>query len=227
MSNPSSLKLFQPSEATAIDDRIAASLRGSYPWDEWKQEALAADVSLELAELGRAVMREVYQHGWCDALKYECGGEGPDTAAAMIAAAKWQPDLTASRWQWLLVTDGLRFDPWKRQQWPENAPEWLEMRRRWDTETNAEKPLPMDAILRREACFYIEEFYKLNQLAVIDLSGDTVRHDTDESAILWGNFAVILSTPPQRITHFGVVRIEMDASGSIIDAGIFKQVEES
>jgi signal-transduction protein with cAMP-binding, CBS, and nucleotidyltransferase domain len=39
----------------------------------------------------------------------------------------------------LLATDGLRFDPWERAEWPETAPEWNEMFRRWHTESNAEK----------------------------------------------------------------------------------------
>lgn len=225
--NPSPFPNFQPYEPTEVDNRIAGCLPGAYPWDDWQHEALAAQVFPELAALGRSVMREVYQHGWCDALKYECGIDNPETGAAMIASAKEQPDLTASRWQWLLVTDGLRFDPWNREEWPERAPEWLQMRRRWDAETNAEKPLSPDAVLRREACYHVEEFYKLNQLSVIDLSGDTVRHDTDGTAILWGNFTVISSTPPHRITHSGAVRMEMDADGSIADAAIFEQVEES
>jgi hypothetical protein len=32
-------------------------------WDYWKQRALQAGVSPELAQLGREVMRDHYQHG--------------------------------------------------------------------------------------------------------------------------------------------------------------------
>ena len=38
---------------------------GSYPWDFWEQRALARGVPRDLAGLGRAVMREADQHGWC------------------------------------------------------------------------------------------------------------------------------------------------------------------
>jgi hypothetical protein len=41
---------------------------GSYPWDHWERAALAGGLGRELATLGRAVMREASQHGWCGRL---------------------------------------------------------------------------------------------------------------------------------------------------------------
>jgi hypothetical protein len=74
----------------------------SYAWDYWKTKALAAGVAGNLAELGRAVMREHYQHGWssCDAkVSVRSGDE-------MIKLALSEPDRAAFHWQWLLDTDG-------------------------------------------------------------------------------------------------------------------------
>jgi hypothetical protein len=74
----------------------------SYAWDYWKTKALAAGVAGNLAELGRAAMREHYQHGWLS-----CGNEvSPRSGDEMIRLALSEPDEAAFRWQWLLDTDG-------------------------------------------------------------------------------------------------------------------------
>jgi hypothetical protein len=80
-----------------------------FEWDHWERCALASGLSADLATLGRAVMREASQHAWCERLKTKCGLS--DAGRAMLARVLDRPERTASRWQWLLVTDGLRFDP--------------------------------------------------------------------------------------------------------------------
>jgi hypothetical protein len=224
MSNPSPFKDFQPYEPSELDRRIQACAPGAYPWDDWQREALAAGLSPEVAALGRAVMREAYQHHWCDRLKYECGIDNADTAAGMIACAKDQPWLTERRWQWLLITDGLRFDPWEHQERREDSPEWNELRQRWEAEQT--KELPREAALQKEAIRYIEEFYGLDQLAIIDLQQQAVGQ-TPEATILWADFTVIGTEIPHQISHSGVVRIELDPAGACVDAAIFERVEES
>jgi hypothetical protein len=204
---------------------MMACLPGAYPWDDWQKEALTSGLTPELAMLGRDVMREAYQHDWCESLKDECGIDNPDTAASMIACAKGQPHLMHDRWQWLMATDGLRFDPWKFQERPEDSPAWREMRRRWEAEMPEEKNLPQEAFLLREAYRYIENFYDLDQLAIIDLLKHAISH-ADGQTTLWADFCVIEGTP-HRIAHSGVVRFELENDGSDSEAAIFKQVEET
>ena len=222
MTNPS--PEFKPATSTDLDNRIVGRLPGAYPWDDWHREALASGLDAQLASLGRAVMREAYQHNWCDRLKYECGIDNVDTAAGMISCAKDQPHLVEARWQWLLATDGLRFDPWDHQERPEDAPEWNEMRQRWEVEQT--KELPREVTIQKEAIRYIEEFYLLDQLAIIDLLQHAVSQ-TPEATTLWADFTVIGTEIPHRITHSGVVRIELDPAGTSLDAAIFERVEES
>jgi len=65
-------------------------------------KALAAGVAGDLAELGRAVMREHYQHGWSsydNEVSVRSGDE-------MLRLALNEPDRAAARWQRLLDTDG-------------------------------------------------------------------------------------------------------------------------
>ena len=64
MTNPS--PEINPTPKTDLDTRITGCLPGAYPWDDWQWEALAAGLDARLAALGRAVMREAYQHDWCD-----------------------------------------------------------------------------------------------------------------------------------------------------------------
>jgi hypothetical protein len=105
---------------------------GSYPWDQWKCHALESSLAPELATLGRAVMREADQHSWCDRLKTECGLS--DDGRAMLARVLDRPERTAARWQWLLVTDGLRFDPWEQNHFREDSPCWKGKREKWNRE---------------------------------------------------------------------------------------------
>lgn len=79
---------------------------GNYPWDRWERKALAAGVPVELATLGRAVMREAYQHDWEARLKALCGWS--DWGRCMIEQAVRMPAVMQQRWQRLLDTDGYR-----------------------------------------------------------------------------------------------------------------------
>jgi len=86
----------------AIEMTHQAQMKESYAWDYWKTKALAAGVAIDLAELGRAVMREHYQHGWSsydDEVSVHSGDE-------MLRLALSEPDKAAARWQRLLDTDG-------------------------------------------------------------------------------------------------------------------------
>lgn len=107
-----------------------------YPWNHWRRLALEQGLAPDLATLGRAVMREADQHGWCERLKAECGLA--DDGRAMLARALRHPARSAARWHWLLVTDGLRFDPWQRQEFYEDSPCWKTMRQRWNREQAGE-----------------------------------------------------------------------------------------
>lgn len=79
---------------------------GAYPWDEWQARARAAGVVEELAVLGRAVIREAYQHDWSDELQRECGWD--DDGEAMIELALRDRSGAARRWRQLMETDGGR-----------------------------------------------------------------------------------------------------------------------
>lgn len=221
MTNPS--PEFNLLPGTDPDNLINGCLPGAFPWDGWQRQALASGLDAQLAALGRSVMREAYQHDWCDRLKYECGIDNADTAAGMISCAKDQPHLVEARWQWLLATDGLRIDPWEHQELPEDSPEWTELRHRWDAEQT--KELPREVILQKEAIRYIEEFYELDQLAIIDLAQHAVSHTP--AVTLWADYTVIGTEVPYRIAHSGVVRVELDSAGTTTDAAIFSRVEES
>ena len=109
---------------------------GDWPWDHWERLALASGLAVELATLGRAVMREARQHAWCERLKKECGLR--DDGRAMLARVLRHPARTAARWHWLLQTDGLRFDPWDHDEYYEDSPCWKTMRQRWNRERQRE-----------------------------------------------------------------------------------------
>jgi hypothetical protein len=108
---------------------------GCWPWDDWQRFALATGLAADLATLGRAVMREADQHAWCERLKKECGLH--DAGRAMLARVLRYPTRTAARWQWLLVTDGQRFDPWQHDELYEDSPLWKSHRARWNREQAA------------------------------------------------------------------------------------------
>jgi len=103
---------------------------GQYPWDAWKRVAQGAGVLEELAVLGRAVMREAYQHCWCERFYRLCGwGDG---GRCMIALALRSPETARRRWEWLMETDGQRVDRWDNYEWVwEEDPRWSPHRRRW------------------------------------------------------------------------------------------------
>lgn len=76
--------------------------RESYPWNRWLQDALEAGIPEDLATLGRATIREAYQHTWSQELKYLTRPQ------LMIRMAQDAPKLAACLWTILLETDGLR-----------------------------------------------------------------------------------------------------------------------
>jgi hypothetical protein len=100
-----------------------------YPWDEWERMALARGVAEELANLGRAVMREADQHRWNERLRSLCGWN--DEGRRMIALGLRSPQRARRRWKWLLATDGLRVDPGADYRWVEDEGSWRRRRRRW------------------------------------------------------------------------------------------------
>ena len=87
---------------------------GNYPWDRWQRKALAAGVAPELADLGRAVMREAYQHDWDKRLKMLCGWN--DHGRCIIQQALHCPAVVRQRWQRMLDTDGYRGE-WVDGEW--------------------------------------------------------------------------------------------------------------
>lgn len=111
---------------------------GCWPWDHWPRLALEGGLAPELATLGRAAMREADQHGWCDRLQTECGLS--DAGRAMLARLLAHPRRTAARLEWLLTTDGLRSDPWLRDEHYPDSPRWKAMRAKWNREQQREAP---------------------------------------------------------------------------------------
>ena len=98
----------QPVRLTPLDERVLACSFAHYPWDDWERHALDASVPKELAGLGRAVMREAYQHGWEGWLQSVCGWS--DDGAALLALALRSPKAARRQWDVLMRTDGLRGD---------------------------------------------------------------------------------------------------------------------
>lgn len=86
----------------AIEQAHQAQVKERYAWDCWKTQALAAGVAADLADLGRAVMREHYQHGW---LSYD-NEVSVRSRDEMLHLALSEPEKAAVRWQWLLDTAG-------------------------------------------------------------------------------------------------------------------------
>lgn len=90
------------------DDVLTARVLGGtpqdYPWDRWEMIAKAVGVSDELANLGRAVFREAYQHQWEDELQVECGWL--DGGQRMIYQALGLPAECLARWAHLMEADG-------------------------------------------------------------------------------------------------------------------------
>lgn len=87
---------------------VYAGTAGDYPWDRWEAVARAAGVPDELANLGRAMFREAFQHEWDDDLKVEAGWL--DGGQLMIYHALAFPVEVEARWQHLMETDGDPFE---------------------------------------------------------------------------------------------------------------------
>ena len=108
---------------------------GQWPWDHWQRLALERGLAPDLAALGRSLMREADQHGWCSRLQSECGLH--DAGRAMLARLLAHPRRTTARLTWLYATDGLRFDPWERNEFYPDSPHWKAMRLKWNREQAA------------------------------------------------------------------------------------------
>ena len=91
------------------EDEVMGSAYGTYPWDGWRECALGHGVPAELAALGRAVIREAWQHDWTQRLRSLCGWR--DDGRRMLRIALRNPALAQKRWSRLLDTDGERYDP--------------------------------------------------------------------------------------------------------------------
>lgn len=71
---------------TTTDGKELAPIEGAtwtvpdYPWDRWYAHARAAGVDDDLANLGRLVMREAYQHQWSAQLARRYGWAAVDIA---------------------------------------------------------------------------------------------------------------------------------------------------
>jgi len=91
------------------EDEVLGSRYGAYPWDGWERWALTQGVTKELAALGRAAIREAWQHGWPQRLCSLCGWR--DDGRRMAALALRRPVLAQKRWERLLETDGGQWNP--------------------------------------------------------------------------------------------------------------------
>ena len=90
-------------------DEVMGSTYGAYPWDGWEKWAVAQGVPAELAALGRAVIREAWQHEWSERLRSLCGWS--DDGRRMLRLARRNPALAEKRWSRLLETDGGLYEP--------------------------------------------------------------------------------------------------------------------
>jgi hypothetical protein len=105
------MKKFQRPLDVLAEAGVLQCTFGNFPWDNWEKDALDAGVPDELASLGRATMREAYQHDWEDDLKSLCGWY--DQGRRMIQLALRSPEKARTRWEQLLESDGNRgcYDP--------------------------------------------------------------------------------------------------------------------
>ena len=220
-------------DAQVIEERqqrMTAAKPGEYPWDDWQRDALAAGLDPELATLGRAVMREADQHGWCDSLKYECGiHDDPAMFAGMIQSAKEQPEWQKARWTWLLETDGLRFDPWEREEYSPYSEEWNGLYHRWAKENLPAVDPKSEAAMLREAYEYIREIHQLDQLAIIDLEDQTFSMSASKT-IFYAKY-YITSTEKRgqwlpHLSHRGLVQVIAKDGSNELETGAFREVQE-
>lgn len=87
-----------------LDQQVVNSSPGDYPWDRWKSRAIKAGLDASIAQLGRDVMREAYNHSWSDELKAECGWS--DGGKEMLSNAMHNPTKCEQRWIALIRSDG-------------------------------------------------------------------------------------------------------------------------
>jgi len=221
-------------EARIIEERQQWMIEpkpGGYPWDQWERDALAAGLDPELANLGRAVMREADQHGWCDSLKYECGiyDDSPEMAAGMILSAQEQPEWQKARWNWLLETDGLRFDPWEREEYDVCDLEWNSLHDRWAKENLPALDPKSKAAMRRDAYSFIREFHQLDQLAIIDLS-DQAFFESPDKTTLYAEYRVIETEKNgdwlPHLSRKGIVQVVSENDQNGFDTAVFERLEE-
>lgn len=74
-----------------------------WEWDLWEANAIKRGMSPEMANLGRAVIREAGQHSWCPQLRCLCSEE------VLEGLLIRSPGLAKRLCTVLLETDGLRF----------------------------------------------------------------------------------------------------------------------
>ena len=217
-------------ELRSREDLLLTCRPGGYAWDDWQRYAIVAGVPDDLAALGRAVMREAYQHSWREELRDECGAGREEGGESMIFEALEQPDWARSRWGWLLATDGLRSDPWTRNETSPLDLEWTPLRQQWEDENFPLEASTGDAALRRDAYRFLEEFYELDQLALISLTDEAFNRSKDRTTY-FADFA-IMAAPPEgrfhlRIMHSGVIQSRYDPKVSpSFDTVVFQRIEE-
>ncbi|MES2437442.1 MAG: hypothetical protein V4584_00155 [Verrucomicrobiota bacterium] len=212
------------------EERLRVATPGHYPWDDWHSDALDDGVDPRLAALGRSVIREASQHSWCDSLKYECGVTSDECARGLILEAKEQPEFCRIRWEWLLITDGLRFNPYSHVQMSPLDLEWNELRQRWEDEFHPlDDPKSSDAAFRRDAYRFITEFHQLDQLAIISLTDEAFSRG-DKKTTFYAEYTVIETELRDQqhphIAYSGIVRVSLDAERGYFDTAAFTQREE-
>lgn len=82
---------------------VFGGVAGDFPWDRWEKAALQANLDSNLANAGRAVFREAFQHDWSDELKVECGWL--DGGTTMLYQALAFPVESLARWTYLYSAD--------------------------------------------------------------------------------------------------------------------------
>ena len=84
--------------------KLKPGFPGTYPWDDWERFAIANGLDPKMATLGRAVVREAYQHDWNTWVKSLCGWQ--DNGKRMLKFALQSPDEARVLWECLLKLDG-------------------------------------------------------------------------------------------------------------------------
>lgn len=76
----------------------------NYYWDDWQCEAIEQGVGVELAALGRQLMREMYQHGHDPLIALGTEDDGPYMLvlclrAPITAEVRFGSDLASYSWR--------------------------------------------------------------------------------------------------------------------------------